>query len=184
MVYEASEDSFLLQKWVERLCPGKSVLDMGTGTGIQAVAAAKSGARRVVGLDIDKNAIEQASIAAKLKGVNVDFRVSDLFSGLFEGETFDIIIFNPPYLPADERLQGDIDLTGGETGNELTIRFLKEAKKFLTRSGFLLVICSSISNPFGTFNEAKNMGYEYEILEELGLALETLYCVKFTSIRA
>lgn len=183
MVYEASEDSFLLQRWVERLCPGKSVLDMGTGTGIIAITAARSGARRVVALDIDKFAIEQAKIAAKLKNVNVDFRVSDLFSSILEGETFDIIVFNPPYLPKDERLQGDVDLTGGEVGNELSVRFLKEAKTYLTKSGFILLICSSISNPLGTFNEAKAIGYDYEIIEELGLNLETLYCVKFTPIK-
>jgi release factor glutamine methyltransferase len=183
MVYEASEDSFLLQRWVERLSPGKSVLDMGTGTGIQAITASKSGARRVVGVDLDKFAVEQARIAANLKNVDIEFRVSDMFSNIVEGEQFDIIFFNPPYLPKDENLKGDIDLAGGEVGNELTIEFLYRAKPFLTRSGFLIVILSSISNPLGTFNEAKALDYDYEILEELGLNLETLYCVKFTPIK-
>lgn len=183
MVYEPLEDSFLMQRWVERLVDGKSVLDVGTGSGIQAITAYNSGAKKVVAVDIDKKAIVEAKANAKAKNVVIDFRVSDLFNNIAAGEKFDIIIFNPPYLPADDALKNEgVDLSGGEIGNELGIKLLKFAKKYLTNKGFILLICSSLSNPFGTFNEAKLLGYNYEILEDLTLNMETLYCVKFMPV--
>ena len=179
MVYEPLEDSFLLQKWVKKTCKDKTVLDMGTGNGIQAITAAVNSARRVVAVDIDDNSLEYAKSAAKLKNATIEFRQSDLFSNIYENEEFDIIVFNPPYFPNDELFE-NTGLTGGKIGNELTIRFIKESASHLSRKGFLLVILSSISNPESTFNEAKKAGFDYQIMEESKLDNESLYCVKFT----
>ncbi|MBN1924043.1 MAG: methyltransferase [Nanoarchaeota archaeon] len=179
MVYEPLEDSFLLQKWVSKLCKDKVVLDMGTGSGIQAITAFQAGAKRVVAADLDREAILEAGKNFKAKNMPIRLVESDLFSNIDDNEKFDIIIFNPPYLPYDENLVGDVDLSGGEIGNELSIRFLSEAVKHLNPEGFILLILSSVSDPFGTFAESKALGYDYIILEEVNLNMESLYCAKF-----
>ena len=64
-VYEPSEDSLLLAESVEKKSAGE-VLDMGTGSGIQALVASKR-AESVTGADINKNAVEVAKENAKKK---------------------------------------------------------------------------------------------------------------------
>jgi release factor glutamine methyltransferase len=84
----------LLPEWV---CSGASVLDMGTGSGASAIAAARLGAR-VVAVDISPHALRCTRINALLNGVEhlIDVREGDLFSPL-NGEQFDLVLFNPPY---------------------------------------------------------------------------------------
>src|SRR3989338_1304496 len=93
MIYEPREDSVLLKKWVKKLVKGK-VLDMGTGSGVQALAALEK-TKDVLAADINPECVEYV----KKKGVNA--LQSDLFSNITE--KFDWIIFNPPYLPEDLR---------------------------------------------------------------------------------
>ena len=180
MVYSPREDSYLLKKWVAKLSKGKKVLDMGTGSGILAIAAKAGGASRVLGVDKNKKAINLAKNNAKSAGfTDIEFKYSDLF--LAVNEKFDLIVFNPPYLPNEEHLDisKNYDIIGGEKGNELSIEFLKEAIEYLNDKGIILLICSSLSDPFEIFNYAKSFGYGYKILEEMRLDFETLYCVKF-----
>ncbi len=82
------------------------VLDMGTGSGVCAVAAANH-ARRVVAVDINPAAVRCAGINALLNHLEhkIDVRHGDLF-GPVSGERFDLILFNPPFLrgaPRDDR---------------------------------------------------------------------------------
>ena len=139
MIYSPQEDSFLLEREVKRFSGGKKVLDIGTGSGIQALRALKSGAREVLAVDINKEAVE----SCKKAGVNAV--VSDLFSSIDEGKKFDLIIFNPPYLPFDERedTESSLATTGGKKGNEVIIRFLEDAGNYLSREGRILLVVSS-----------------------------------------
>src|SRR3989344_4864863 len=116
MIYEPREDSFLLAKYVEKYAKGK-ILDIGTGSGIQAAAARKH-SDDVTAVDIDEEAVE----FAKSKGINA-FK-SDLFENV-EGK-YDLIIFNPPYLPEEENEDYEISrqVSGGKTGNEIFERFM------------------------------------------------------------
>jgi release factor glutamine methyltransferase len=82
------------------------VLDMGTGSGVCAVLAARQ-ARRVVAVDISAAAVRCARLNALLNQVEhrIDFRHGDLFAAV-PGERFDLILFNPPFLrgqPRDDR---------------------------------------------------------------------------------
>lgn len=79
--------------------PGMRVLDMGTGSGIAAVFAARRGAE-VVAVDINAEAVRCARINAILNGVErrIDVRHGDLFFPV-AGERFDLVAFNPPYFP-------------------------------------------------------------------------------------
>ena len=174
-VYRPGEDSYLLATHVRRLVHGE-VLDMGTGSGIQAVeAAAKLEVSRVVAVDVNQAALEEARRRAEIAGVvaKICFFPSDLFEDV-EG-VFDWIVFNPPYLPGD----GDTDeasWAGGETGAETVRRFLRDARSHLKKRGSVLMIYSDYTGLTASdFN-----GYKVEKLDEKSLFFETLFCVALT----
>ena len=173
-VYKSSDDSYLLLKHVEELVRG-SVRDMGTGSGIQAVAAAlKPDVDYVLAVDINPEAVEAAKERAANAGVisKMRFLVSDLFTNV--KERFDWIIFNPPYLPSEGDVE-DPTWAGGESGGETIERFLGEATSHLVLGGSILMIVSSETG----FNRG-DYGYVWNVLEEKTLFFETLYCVCLT----
>jgi len=133
MIYEPREDSFLLRKHVEKYAKG-IVLDMGTGSGLQAEAASKS-ADKVYAADINPEVNDRAASG-------VEFIQSDLFENI--SMKFDLIIFNPPYLPDDSRVK-DIALDGGKHGYEVIERFLDNVNSHLTKDGKILLLFSSLS---------------------------------------
>jgi release factor glutamine methyltransferase len=170
MLYEPEEDSYLLQSFVKKLARGR-VLDVGTGSGIQAIAAAeKKDVREVVAVDIDKEAVA-ALCNKKIKKITA--LQSDLFSHV-KGK-FDTIIFNPPYLPADEN-DADLALDGGKKGHELIERFLSEAKKHLSKEGIILMVFSSRTGKEEVDTAIAREGYAYTALAEKDLPFfEKLY---------
>ena len=175
-VYQPSEDSYLLNRHVEQLMEGR-VLDMGTGSGIQAVTAAlKPEVSHVLAADINPLAIEAAKWRARDAGVvdKMEFVITDLFENV-EG-VFDWIVFNPPYLTSEGNLS-DHTWDGGLKGAELIERFLKAAKDHLSPWGSILLVYSS-----ETGIKPEGYGYSWELLEEDALFFEVLYCAKLSPI--
>jgi len=173
-VYRPSDDSYLLQACVEKLASG-TVLDMGTGSGIQAVtAAAKDNVVRVVAVDINPEALETTKRRAAETGVldKLTLIQSDLFERV-EGR-FDWILFNAPYLPSEAGLE-DPTWAGGERGAEVTERFLAAAHDHLQPGGSILLVYSS-----ETSFKGDRYGYEWRILGEKRLFFETLYCARLS----
>ena len=130
MIYTPSEDSFLLARALVLYVKNKTVLDMGAGSGIQTETALKTGAVSVCAVDINTEAITQLT---KKKLKNVTVVQSNLFTHI--SESFDLIVFNPPYLPRDTREDKESAkaTTGGKHGDEIILRFLKQAPKHLTK---------------------------------------------------
>lgn len=82
--------------------PQARVLDIGTGTGILGITISKEfPTTTVVATDISKEALEIAKLNNHHLGANVKFIISDLFQEL-QGQTFDLILSNPPYISEDE----------------------------------------------------------------------------------
>jgi 16S rRNA G1207 methylase RsmC len=81
--------------------PGERVLEMGCGSGILSIAAAKMGAGRVVAVDIDPLALESAVENARLNGFSdrIDVRAGSWFEAVRTGEQFDVVIATPPQTP-------------------------------------------------------------------------------------
>jgi release factor glutamine methyltransferase len=76
---------------------GETVVDMGSGSGVNAILAARQGAR-VVAVDVNPHAVDATRSNAERNGVgaSIDVRRGDLFEGV-AGELFDLIVFDPPY---------------------------------------------------------------------------------------
>jgi release factor glutamine methyltransferase len=118
---------------------GATVLDMGTGSGIGAVFAARR-ARRVVAVDISPEAVRCARINALLNHVEgrVEVREGDLFAPL-AGERFDLVLFNPPFFRGAPR-----DLLDHAWRSVDTVeRFAAGLSEHLAPGGKALVILSS-----------------------------------------
>ncbi|MEK6889662.1 MAG: HemK2/MTQ2 family protein methyltransferase [Nanoarchaeota archaeon] len=168
LIYEPSDDSFLLAKQVKKYAKNKKVLDIGSGSGIQALTAKKAKAKSILASDINKLAVK------KIKSLGIESIYSNLFSKI-KGR-YDLIIFNPPYLPEDknEDSQSSLITSGGKKGDELTLKFLKQAKKHLKKSGIILIVISSLS-PFERIESTlKGLNLKFKILESKNLFMERL----------
>ena len=146
-VYPPAEDTFLL---LEALEPGDGrVLELGTGTGIIAIFCARKGAS-VTATDINPHAVRLARRNAAANGVSVEVLRADLFEGI--REVFDLIVFNPPYLPtAPEDVTGDrwldASVSGGPDGLEIIRRFFAGLDRHLAVGASACVLTSSHSGP-------------------------------------
>lgn len=160
MVYEPREDSWLLLE-VIRGMKARRTLDMGTGTGILAAELVKN-CEEVVAADIDFAALKVAQ--KNTKSQNIKFIQSDLFEKI-PGK-FDLIVFNPPYLPPEQK--GDLAYSGGKP---LILKFLDQAKVHLEPQGKIILLWSSLTRLFPF--EIK--GYTVKRLREKKLFMERLW---------
>jgi len=121
---------------------GKLVLEVGTGTGLLALLAARR-AQRTVGTDINPEAVRALKINALLNHLEdkVEARQGDLFASV-TGERFDMIIFNPPYFAGEAK---DLWEYSWRDVNQVRARFVAEAAQFLRPGGRLLVSDSDIA---------------------------------------
>jgi release factor glutamine methyltransferase len=118
------------------------VLDMGTGSGVGAVFAAKY-AKRVVAVDINPAAVRCAGINALINGAEskIEVRHGDLFAPV-HGEKFDLVLFNPPFLlgaPADDRDRA-------WRSSDVAERFAGGLRGHLTPGGSALVLLSTFGD--------------------------------------
>jgi len=150
MIYEPREDSLVLVKWVNKYCrPGMKVLDIGCGS---------DNSNEVLSCLKDYNPIK-----------------SNLFENIHE--SFDLIIFNPPYLPEDKDEPSDSKqiCCGGENGWELIEKFLEQAKNHLKRKGIILMVFSSLTNKEKVNSLILKNNFIFRELEIVKLFFEELY---------
>ncbi|MDD2666032.1 MAG: methyltransferase [Methanocellales archaeon] len=138
-VYEPAEDSFLMVEAVLReVQKSDRVLEIGTGSGI--ISMFVKDIAQVIATDIGPQAVK----CAKLNGIDV-IR-TDLFDGINFRAKFDLIVFNPPYLPSEEQ-KTDMDVLwdGGGSGRTTINRFLDRVKDYLAEDGRILLLASSLT---------------------------------------
>jgi HemK-related putative methylase len=177
-IYEPREDSFFMETFAKKYCHGR-VCDMGSGSGILALAAAKK-AKEVFAVDVNPEATEAIRKQVReLKIRNVQVILSHFFSGVPKGILFDIIVCNPPYLPSDERVP-DVALDGGKHGYEWILRFLAQAKHRLTKDGIVLLLFSSLSKKDVIDKALDKDAWKRELMGEKKLDFETLYVYKLS----
>jgi release factor glutamine methyltransferase len=147
-VFKPHSDSWALAGLVgDHVRPGDSVLDLCTGSGVLAVAAARAGAGDVTAVDISARAVLAARANARLNGVRVDARRGDLFDAVAR-RRFDVIVSNPPYVPSPrDRLPARGQARAWEAGRDgraLLDRICAQAPGHLRPGGSLLLVHSSV----------------------------------------
>ncbi len=178
-VYEPMEDSKLIQNEVQKRAKDKIVLDIGCGSGIQAISAALSGAAEIYASDINPRAVMCTRENAKNNKAEIHVFESNLFEKAPK-KKFDLVIFNPPYLPSDG-YNDDLRWSGGYEGIEIILDFFDQATDFLTERAEILFIFSSHANQEKLKKVLDIMGFNLRVLqtkriffEEIHLGLATL----------
>jgi len=164
LIYEPSEDSYflkeILEKYLEKENKKIKIFEMGIGSGIQLETLKKLGFENLSGVDLNGKAVERC------KKDGFDVSKSNLFSKV-KGN-FDLIIFNPPYLPKDklEDNESSLATTGGKKGSELINKFLFQAKKHLEKKGKIILLVSSLTKEINLLNYKKKKLDEKKIFFE------------------
>ncbi|MGW4895964.1 HemK2/MTQ2 family protein methyltransferase [Kitasatospora sp. NPDC004240] len=147
-VYRPQDDTHLLIENLRRepLTTGSRVLDLGTGTGAVALAAAGTGAR-VTAVDVSGRALANAWLNTRLHLRRVRLRRGDLLRPV-TGRVFDLITANPPYVPAADGgpPRGAARAwDAGRDGRLLLDRICGQAPAMLAPGGVLLLVQSSLA---------------------------------------
>ena len=155
------------------------VLDMGTGSGVCAVIAARY-ARRVVAVDINPEAVRCAGINAMLNHVEhkIDIRHGDLFAPV--KERFDVVLFNPPFLlgtPRDDRDRA-------WRSNDVAERFAAGLDAHLKPDGFALVLLSTFGDASVFLEEFRKRGCAISLLARRRFVNEALAVFKLMPPRS
>jgi release factor glutamine methyltransferase len=123
---------------------GKRVADLGTGTGILALTAARAGAAKVVAIDVNPNATRAAAQNAEINGLSdiVTAVCSNFFSSVAPQPQFDVIFANPPYFCGEPRDLADRAWHAGPGYRDIAHMF-EQARERLSPGGRMYVITSS-----------------------------------------
>lgn len=168
-VYRADSDTRVLIDEMHRgaYAVGRRVLDVGTGTGAIALAAARAGAASVTAVDLSARSVAAARLNAALAGVAVDVRRGDLF-GPVAGERFDLVVSNPPYVPAaTARLSRHTRARcwdGGVDGRAILDRICAGAPDVLSEDGQILLVHSALCGTQATVDALGNAGFAPTVL--------------------
>lgn len=170
-IYQPAEDSYLLTEVLKQELPklleknpDLKFLEIGAGSGIHLETAFNTGVKKenIFSCDINKKAVDHCNI------LGFHCIHSDLFKNI--GGKFDVIIFNPPYLPEDKREPEDskVATTGGVKGSEIINEFLSQAKDYLKKDGRIYLVMSSLTKGvyFNRYKK-KEIGCEKLFFESL-----------------
>jgi release factor glutamine methyltransferase len=155
----------VLRDEIASLSSGAEVLDLCTGTGALAIAAAEQGAHATA-VDISRRAVWNVRLNGLLNRVRVRPLRGDLFDPV-AGRQFDVIVTNPPYVPApDERLpERGIERAwqAGLDGRVLVDRICASAAEYLKPGGAILVVHSSVNGEEETVERLAATGLEADV---------------------
>ncbi len=180
-VYPAQRDTWLLAEALRREPGvwGARVLDLGTGSGALAVVASHAGAAQVTAVDVSRQALAAAWCNARCRGLRVRVRLGDLIQPVLD-ERFDVIVSNPPYVPAAHewlpRRGLDRAYDGGIDGRAVLDRVCTEAPKLLAPGGVFLVVHSSLCGVTATQAHLAGEGLDTSVVARCDHAFGPVLC--------
>ncbi len=186
-VYNPSEDSLLMLTVLDELSllNNMTCLDLGTGSGILAIKMAKMGCE-TVGSDISLKALELAHRNAIMNGVHMNLVQGNL-TRHFRGNSFDIVVFNPPYIPEepDPSIELSIAWAGGNReGRKLIDGLMSDLPRILRKGGLSLILHANYNKPHKTIELASKIGMKAKIVGRRKLAFHELLVVEIRNERA
>jgi release factor glutamine methyltransferase len=159
-VYRPQGDSRLLAETLRAARAGVRVLDVGTGTGVLALTAARTGAAQVIAIDSSARAVLTARANAWLRRLPVRVLRSDLLEAV-TGEAFDLIVANPPYVCSSDLLRppgSSHTWDGGADGRLVLDRLCSSAPPLLAPRGTLLLVQSALCGVQHTVDRLRSEG--------------------------
>lgn len=158
--------------------PGSVVVDVGTGSGILSIIAAKLGASKVYGIDAAEETVQIATANARTHGVadRVQFAQGDMFDPLGPDLEADVVIGDVSGIPDDIAAASGwfpSGLSGGPTGAELPMRMIEESKRLLRKGGSLFLPTGSLQDESSIIDRAKAVFGSMKQLTERNIPLPT-----------
>ena len=155
---------------------GSTVVDVGTGSGILSIIAAKLGAERVFGVDAAEGTVEVGTANAEAHGVSdrVVFAQGDMFDPLDPDLEADVVIGDVSGIPDDIASASGwfpSGLAGGPTGAELPMRMIEESKRLLRKGGRLFLPTGSLQDETSILDRAKSVFGSMRQLAERNIPL-------------
>ncbi len=172
MLYTPAEDTFLLAECI-RNYRGSRALEIGVGAG-PLLRALEKNFELVGGSDIDIEAIRHC--AGRTGAMLVCCDAASAFS---TSARFDLIVSNPPYLPAEGKIF-DSTVDGGPKGIEKTVHFVESALPLLADGCSMLIVVSSLSDQGALDRLVANSRVHKNVISEKRLFYETLYVMELS----
>jgi release factor glutamine methyltransferase len=138
-LYLPSDDTFLLAESV-KCYKGKSALEIGVGSGT-ILKVLRENYKIVVGTDLDIGSLLYCN-----ENLSNDLMLACCDAASAFKYRFDLIVFNPPYLPDDDNEKMDSAIHGGPCGVETALHFINSAISLLGDAGKMLILISSLSH--------------------------------------
>jgi release factor glutamine methyltransferase len=173
-VYQPQDDSRLLVRAMQYsgLISGRRVLDLCTGSGFVALAAAEMGCASVTAFDICPHAVRSTLGNAAVAGVDIDVREGSWIAAL-RCAPFDVVVSNPPYVPTPP--QADIESVSpglgpswawnaGRDGRLVLDPLCASASNLLCDSGSLLLVQSALAGVQRSVDCLRSTGLEAEVV--------------------
>jgi len=168
-VYRAEDDTDLLIGVMRRgdFAAGRHVLDIGTGSGALAIAAAKAGAASVAAVDLSLRSVIATRLNSRLHRARVSVRRGDLFAPV-AGRRFDLVVANPPYVPSESselprhRIARSWD--AGPDGRALLDRICAGVVDVLAPDGDVLLVHSELCGTQATLDALTTAGLKARVL--------------------
>ncbi|MEU6845639.1 HemK2/MTQ2 family protein methyltransferase [Streptomyces sp. NPDC046716] len=169
-VYAPQYDTDLLLRALgsEAVDQGSDLLDLGTGTGAVALAAARLGAR-VTAVDLSWRAVWTARLNALINRSSITVRHGDMGS-VYEPASFDLVVSNPPYVPSPTRRlprRGTAQAwDGGPDGRAVVDRVCAAAPRVLRRGGSLLMVHSELCRASTSVDRLAEFGMRAAVVDK------------------
>jgi release factor glutamine methyltransferase len=163
-VYRPQGDTWLLAEALRSVTvpSGARILEIGTGTGALAVDAALRESAQVTAIDVSRRAVLAARLNARLNGARIRVLHGDLFAPV-EGELFDVILANPPYVPGNGRPPSSGPARaweGGPEGRAILDQICRQAPAMLAPGATMLLVQSALSGVRPTLDALRSAGLE------------------------
>ncbi|KAG5313726.1 HEMK2 methyltransferase, partial [Acromyrmex insinuator] len=196
-VYEPSEDSYLLVDALEadleilhamkpRIC-----LEIGSGSGIVITALAMALKRhnvQFIAIDINPDACRATRRTSLINSVDVDILQMNLLDCIRIKYTFDIILFNPPYVVTEYNEVIDDRLVfktwaGGKNGRQVMEQVFTIIPKILSDAGLFYLVVIKENDPEYILSAFKKLNMSGEIVHERKVRGEHLYVLRFCKVK-